>query len=234
MPPGPSPNPRGVPASGTAGVSTAGRKVFRSNGALALWYVWLIFAVANLVDLAVQGRDHVSAVIAAVLVLITGVAYITALRPRIIADDDAVTLRNPLYDIRVPWGAVSSIELADVVRVHCQVESADPLAPPRARVLHSWALQSSRRTQVKAQRRAKARAARFAAEDPVFARLPEQARELATLPASAAAVAQLDEWRGHARERGAPGGNPVMTWSRASIAALLIPAALVAVVAAIG
>ena len=64
--------------------------MFRSPTAVVVWIVWLLFAVANWIDLAVQGRDQVSAVAAAILLLATGAAYVTAQRPRIIADDAGV------------------------------------------------------------------------------------------------------------------------------------------------
>ena len=63
-----------------------GRQVFRSPAAVAIWWVWVLFAVGNLIDLAVQGRDHLSVVAAFILLLITGVVYVTALRPRVVAD----------------------------------------------------------------------------------------------------------------------------------------------------
>ena len=48
---------------------TSGLQTFRSPTALIIWWVWLLFAVANLIDLAVQGRDHESLVAAAILVM---------------------------------------------------------------------------------------------------------------------------------------------------------------------
>ena len=54
-------------------------QIFRSPTAVVVWVVWLLFAVGNWIDLAVQGRDHLSVVAAAVLLLATGVAYVTAL-----------------------------------------------------------------------------------------------------------------------------------------------------------
>ena len=50
---------------------------------------------ANWIDLAVQGRDHASAVAAAILLLATGVAYVTAQRPRIIADETGCHGQEP-------------------------------------------------------------------------------------------------------------------------------------------
>ena len=92
---------------------------FRSPIAVVIWVVWLLFAVGNWIDLAVQGRDHGSAVAAAILLLATGAVYVTAARPRIIADDAGVTVRNPLRDHRVGWAGVAKVDLADLLRVHC-------------------------------------------------------------------------------------------------------------------
>ena len=75
--------------------TAGGPQTFRSPTAVVLWWVWLLFAAANLIDLAVQGRDRLSLVAAAILVLATGVAYVTAQRPRIIADTAGAPNPNP-------------------------------------------------------------------------------------------------------------------------------------------
>ena len=63
---------------------TGGRQVFRSPAAVVIWWLWVLFAVANLIDLAIQGRDHVSLVAAFVLLFVTGIVYVTAQRPRMV------------------------------------------------------------------------------------------------------------------------------------------------------
>ena len=71
-----------VPAErGKRSGATGGPQTFRSPTAVVVWWVWLLFAAANLIDLAVQGRDHESLVAAAILLMATGVAYVTAQRP---------------------------------------------------------------------------------------------------------------------------------------------------------
>ena len=142
---------KGVDAAG-------GRQTFRSPTAVVVWVVWLLFAVANWIDLAVQGRDHLSVVAAAILLLVTGIAYDTAQRPRIIADDAGLTVRNPLRDHRISWAAVSNVDLVDVLRVHVD-GSAQVGAPPgskeHSRVINSWAVHYSRRRQLAADARAR-------------------------------------------------------------------------------
>src|SRR6202044_696959 len=68
----PGTSPRGTPdvRTGEAEVHT-----FRSPTALVVWVVWLLFAVGNWIDIAIQGRDHLSVVAAVILLLATGVIY---------------------------------------------------------------------------------------------------------------------------------------------------------------
>ena len=136
-------------------------RVFRSPTAVIVWIVWLLFAVGNGIDLAVQGRDHASAVAAAILLLATGVAYVTAQRPRIIADETGVTVRNPLRDHRIGWAGVAKVDLADVLRVHCEWARPAGSAPgtpsgkEQRKVISAWAVHYSRRRQFAAGIRAR-------------------------------------------------------------------------------
>ena len=77
------------------GKDPGGRQVFRSPAAVVIWWLWVLFAVANLIDLAIQGRDHVSLVAAFVLLFVTGIVYVTAQRPRMVADADGLTISQP-------------------------------------------------------------------------------------------------------------------------------------------
>ena len=133
--------------------ATGGRQLFRSPTAVVVWWVWLLFAAANLVDLAVQGRDHLSLVAAAVLVMATGIAYVTAQRPRIIADSSGVTIVNPLRDHHIGWAGVTNVDLADLLRVHCRGQG-------REKVVSSWAVHYSRRRKLIAENRARRTTAR--------------------------------------------------------------------------
>ena len=91
---------------------------------------------------------------AAALLLVTGIMYVAAFRPRVIATDGGIVVRNPLRDHRVPWPAVTNVDLRDLLRVHCAwQEPANngrqavprPERVQRTRVIHAWAVQSSRR-----------------------------------------------------------------------------------------
>ena len=131
---------------------------FRSSTAVIVWIVVLLFVVGNWVDLAVQGRDHLSAVAAAVLLLGAGVAYVTAQRPRIIADDAGVTVRNPLRDHRIGWAGVTEIDLVDLLRVHCAWGGPPGAAPAdreHHKVISAWAIHYSRRRKFAAEVKAR-------------------------------------------------------------------------------
>jgi len=135
---------------------------FRSPTALIVWVVIVLFVVGNWIDLAVQGRDHLSVVAAAVLLLGAGVAYVTAQRPRIIADDAGVTVRNPLRDHRIGWAGVTEIDLVDLLRVHCAWGGPPGAAPAdreHHKVISAWAIHYSQRrkfaAEVKARRGAR-------------------------------------------------------------------------------
>src|SRR6202162_3753911 len=124
--------------------ATGGPHVVRSVTGIIVWWVWVLFAVANLIDLAVQGRDHLSLVAAAILVLVTGIAYVTAQRPRIIADSAGVTIVNPLRDHHIGWAGVTQVDLADLLRVHTQ------RAPGDTKIIMAWAVHYSRRRKLAA------------------------------------------------------------------------------------
>jgi hypothetical protein len=121
-------------------------EVFRSAGSLILSWAWFVVAAIILVDLAIQGRDHVAVLTAATVLVITGIVYACAYRPKIVADSDGISVINPVRDHRVPWAAVIKVDVVNAVRVHC---TPAPGAA-RGKVLYSWAVQASPRSARKA------------------------------------------------------------------------------------
>ena len=128
------------------------RQVFRSPAAIVIWWVWVLFAVGNLIDLAIQGRDHLSLVAAFILLFVTGIVYVTAQRPRIIADADGLTIANPVRDHRIDWAAIAGADPTDLLRIRCEWPEGDGTGQ---RVIYSWAVHSSRRRQFAAEMRAR-------------------------------------------------------------------------------
>lgn len=200
-------------------------QTFRSPTALVAWIVWLLFAVANWIDLAVQGRDHGSAVAAAILLLVTGFGYVTAQRPRVISDDAGVTIRNPLREHRVGWAAVTKVDLADLLRVHCE-----------QRVISAWAVHYSRRRKLAAE----ARARRAANPRRVPLGLGQSHGAAVAAPEASLAEAEAEKiarqlseraTAAHAGPAEAGTAEPLTsTWSGRAIAALAIPALILLIV----
>jgi hypothetical protein len=202
-------------------------QIFRSPTAVVVWVVWLLFAVGNWVDLAVQGRDHTSVVAAAVLLLATGAAYVTAQRPRIIADEAGVTIRNPLRDHRIGWAGVAEVDLVDLLRVHCAWGGPPGAAPAdreHHKVISAWAIHYSRRRQFAAEARARRGARRSSsafqvgfgraysnapmASDPASSAEAEAEKIVKLLQARATAARAEAVWAGSTVEIAAPGTAP--------------------------
>jgi hypothetical protein len=127
------------------------KQVFRSPAAVVIWWVWVLFAAGNLIDLAVQGRDHLALVAAFTLLFVTGIVYVSALLPRVIAGADGLTIVNPVTEHRIGWAAVVGADDTDLLRVRCEWPEGDGT---RRRACYAWAVHSSRRRQVAAEMRA--------------------------------------------------------------------------------
>jgi hypothetical protein len=209
---------------------------FRSPYAVAVWWLWVLFAVGNLIDLAVQGRDHLSVVAAAILLFVTGVVYVTAQRPKIVARQDTLEIVNPLRTHLVGWPAVVSVDASELVRVRCEWPGEPGVA--RKQVIYSWAVRSSRRKQVSADLRAQRRARAggigvFGAGSTGGYGQPSRVPPPAPVLDVDRIVTALNERADEARTApDARPGPPVSTWSWTAVAAIVVPA-LVLLVAAL-
>jgi hypothetical protein len=203
-------------------------KRFRSPVPVAVWWVWVLFAVGNLIDLAVQGRDHGSVDAAFVLLLITGVVYTVTLRPRVLADAGGMTIINPLREYRVVWAAVAGIDSAELLRVRCEWPLQDGTDAFGKKAISSWAVHSPRRKQAAARMRAQRQAAR---QRTAAGRGYGVFSTPATRPSSTATDAEhmistlssLAE-QGKAAAPDQRAVPPVTSWSWPAIAAIIVPA----------
>jgi hypothetical protein len=214
------------------------KQVFRSPTAVVVWWVWALFALGNLIDLAVQGRDHLALVAAFILLFVTGIVYVTALRPRVIADADALTIVNPVTEYRIGWAAVAGADGADLLRVRCAWPDGDG---PRRRVLYAWAVHSPRRKQVAAEMRGQRLARRtirgsdgggFGARTPGTAGGPAPEPDPLRVDADkvAAALAERAE-RARLEAPDVPATAPVFAWHWPAVAAVVVPGLALLVVA---
>jgi hypothetical protein len=112
---------------------------------LVLWWAWVVFAVGNLIDLAVQGRTWFDVQAAVSILAVTGVMYAFTFRPRVLTDADGITVYNPLRIHRIAFGRVKGLYLGDSVEIVCG------RAPGKKdKTFYSWALYSSRRSRLRA------------------------------------------------------------------------------------
>jgi hypothetical protein len=222
------------------GRNEADREVFRSPAAVATWWLWVLIAVGNLVDLAVQGRDHLSLVAAFILLFVTGVVYVTARRPRVIIDADGVTVVNPVGDHRVGWPAVVAADATELLRLRCEWPDGDRTG---RRAIYAWAVHSSRRRQVAAEMRAQRQSRRGprgfggsglsgagglggAGGPGGYGASPSQPPEPATLGVDTDRVVATITARTEQARLDAPGAlatPPTSTWNWLAIAAVVIP-----------
>ena len=229
------------------------REVFRLAPPVVLWWVWVAFAVANVADFAIQGAPaRFAIVVSAILVTITGLAYVLVLRPRVIAEPSGLTIVNPFRDHHVPWAAITAVDTGEWVRVHHAPGEAAPGAasPPgsaassaASKTISCWALYISARTKRRAARVTRPAPRRRSGllrpvsyssalttpvPEPGYAersRLPEEAKYLTSLPPAKAIAVRLDSRAG--RERTRPGlalGPVIARWAWPAIAAVVLPA----------
>lgn len=237
--------------------------MLRLTGPVLLWWIWLVFVAVNVADFAIQGLSSArfGAVVSAILLFVTGLAYVLALRPRVMTDSSGVIVVNPFRTHRVPWRLITSVDTGEWVRVHYAPRADQARDAAGTRTLHCWALYVSARARRKAARGTRPRPAtltrqrrgrltgglgRWPTADDVGAggyglpsadssRLPDEARHLASLPVAKAMAARLDTRAARERARKPrPGGEPeqaTASWSLIALAAAVIPALIVAIVA---
>ena len=198
----------------SAAPPSARPEVFRRTGPLVFWWIWLAFAAFNVVDLAIQGSGHFAVVVTAILVAVTGVAYACALRPRVIASDAGLAVKNPVRDHRIPWGAVETVDVGDWVRVHCTPVPGQATG----KTIDCWALFAPARYRRKTGRTAQTRA--FAAGPKVS----DEAMRLMSMTAVQAMAREMDERARRERAAGAAGGAPAASWAWPSLAAMILSA----------
>ena len=199
-----------------------GQTVFRLIPPIVIWWAWAILAVVIAVQAVISGHDYVAAELTAGLAGVTGIVYATALRPRVVADEDGVRVLNPFRDHRIGWGGLNAVYVGDSLEFSC----ARP-APGKDQTVYCWALYSSRRSRLRAQRRAERDRARgIGGGFGVSSRAPAEAREWARQDAVQLVADEIGRRSADAQQRGAPAAVVTSTWAWWPIAFVLVPAAV--------
>jgi len=96
------------------------RETLRLAPPVVLWWVWVAFVLANVLDFAAQGLPSArfGAVVGAILLFVTGLAYTLALRPRVVIAGDGLTVVNPYRTHFVPWRLITFVDTGEWVRIH--------------------------------------------------------------------------------------------------------------------
>jgi hypothetical protein len=208
---------------------SGGRTVFRHPAPLIVFWAWAIFALANFIDVAITGHFLVVMKVTAGLLLVTGIVYACTLQSRVEADEDGLTIFNPLRQHRAPWGAVEGVYLGDSVEFVC----ARP-APKKTKTIYSWALYSGRRSKARYQVQRSMLSRRvgtgsgYARPGSLSPRAPAEAADLAKQPAAQIMAAELGNRVSAGRDRGAPDAVLASSWSWRPLAAMIAPAVLLA------
>ena len=216
------------------GADAGSQEVFRSPAAVAIWWLWVLFAVGNLIDLAVQGRDRLSLVAAFILLFVTGVVYVTARRPRVIVDAGGVTVVNPVGEHRVGWPAIVAADATELLRLRCEWPDGDRTG---RRAIYAWAVHSPRRRQASAELRAQRQSRRAArgfgpgglagsGSAGGFGATSGQPPEPVPLGVDADRVVATITARTEQARLDAPGAlatAPATTWNWPAVAAVVIP-----------
>jgi hypothetical protein len=228
------------------------RETLRLHPPVIFWWVWVAFVVANVADYAAQGLPSARFgwLLASVLLLVTGVAYTLAARPKVIEDGDGLTVVNPFRVHRLPWPTIESVDTGEWVRVRYAGGAASGTAPgtqTASRVVHCWALYVSTRARrkiavgpavgasVPRRLRGLVAATPSGGYAQPSSRLPEEALRLASLPVSAAIAARLDsraeKERKRAEANAAEASAATAAWSWPAVATVAVPALLLLAVA---
>jgi hypothetical protein len=235
----------GTPGTPASSARTGEREVFRLAPPIVFWWVWVAFAVANLADFAIEGTPSArfTTVVTVILATVTGLVYVLALRPKVIATETGITVVNPFRDHRIPWGLVQAVDTGDWVRVNYApaggAQDGKARSSASARTVYCWALYVSARTKRRSGRVAplprRAGLLRLFAEmggelgSGGQSQLPEEARYLASLPATKAIATRLDtraareRTRKTALEEAPRQPTAAATWSLPALAAVVIP-----------
>lgn len=199
-----------------------GAVVFRHATPLVIFWVWVAFATANFIDIAVTDSGLTLLKVGVGLLAVTGIAYATTLQSRVQTDDHGVTVFNPLRNHRAPWGAVEGIYLGDSVEFVCHRP-----APKKTKTIYSWALYSSRRSRARSQMQRSFFSTRRVE---VSSRAPSEAAELAKTASAQLMASELGRLAVQARDRGAPEAILTSGWSWRPLLAMIVPIVLLIVV----
>jgi Bacterial PH domain len=224
-----------------------GRRIYRLTTPQVIWWTWAALAIFSLGDLLIQGHDYLSLKFTFGLLTVTGLVYVCTLWPRVIADDDGMTVQNPFRKFIIPWVAVRGIFLADSVEVQCARGQQK-----KDKTVYSWALSAARRGRSKARLRGRQWEQGKRNTSSGYGRLPESARELMKMSQTEVMARELAAMFEQAKARRDVNGTGLAdasdaagtdaafadvvtsTWAWPALAAILVPGVAFAIAMLVG
>jgi hypothetical protein len=194
------PTARGTSRNTQAGaarrLTADGKRVYRMVPPLIVWWGWIALMVFSLGDLVIQGHEFVSLEFGFVLLAATGLVFACTLWPRVIADDDGLTVRNPFRSFAIPWGAVKGIFLADSVEVRC-IRAGQK----KDKTVFTWALSAPRRARARSQLRGRQWEQGRRNPPAGYDRMSGQAKEILTITPAEVIARELAALSDQAKEK---------------------------------
>ena len=105
---------------------------YLTAGRAAAWIV-VIAAVFGAVDIVHSGQTRPDRAALLVIGAACLLSYILGMRPAVLEEVEGVCVRNPLRTCLIPWGAVTNVDVTDVLRVHAKDAVVRCFAVPRRR-----------------------------------------------------------------------------------------------------
>ncbi|HEX4818296.1 MAG TPA: hypothetical protein VFV66_36625 [Nonomuraea sp.] len=197
------------------------KQVYRSKTAFVMAWVWLAFVAFNVYDLISKYNGKPALVALAVLVALTALVYVIALRPATVLTETELVARNPLRTSHVTWAAVDDVTVSHSIGVH---HGGD-------RVLRLWTPMAGARERARARRRGMpARPRGRLRAEPVLSKGEQAAQEAFAGKTHADWVGDQIRERAESARLRKEEAAPVRTvWAYDSLAALALAAVLVVV-----
>ena len=135
-------SPGGEPAQGQAlEPLPRGERIEKFEPTSGRWLGWVAVAVAGLLALDVirDGIGGEDAVSLAVLLLSATIVYMVMVRPRVVAYENVLTVKNIISDTDLPWSRIESVTRRQTLCIKTDERAVNCVAAPQAaaRVLKS-------------------------------------------------------------------------------------------------
>jgi hypothetical protein len=80
----------------------------------------LVIGALGLLDIVLEWRTATGLMVAALIGCLMVLTYVGLIRPSVTLSPERLLLRNHLRDHAIPWSKVTSVDVADILRVHTE------------------------------------------------------------------------------------------------------------------